>query len=200
MLRSFIGIFVAVLSITATSQAGESCHDGIKNGPEADVDCGGDCPPCALGKACTNARDCVSGLCAEGECTERTIPKGSEAPTGYETRTSFSDPGATARQAGIAFFSIGYAGAYVSAITLPGTLSWMYAPLIGPWLTLSQVEKAEFKGLIVADGAFQAGGALLIIGGLVSSGPQIIRSETAGIRVTPRVSPYMTGFDLMGRF
>jgi hypothetical protein len=184
----------------SNSPAGESCHDGLKNGPEADVDCGGDCPPCALEKACTSARDCVSGRCADGECVERVIPKGSAPPAGYETRTAFTDPGATARQTGIVFLSVGYAGAYASALSLPGRLSWMYAPIIGPWLTLGQVEETELKGLIIADGAFQAGGALLIIGGLVSGGSQVVRSPQSALVITPRVGPHMTGFDVAGHF
>lgn len=201
MLRSRLCIALAVMLLSAHSSAGQSCHDGIKNGPEADVDCGGDCPPCALSKACISARDCRSGRCEENECVERVIPKGEAAPPGYEARTSFSDPGATARHTGIVFFSVGYAGAYVSAVTLPGKLSAMYAPIVGPWLSLSQVDETEFKGLIIADGAFQAAGAILIIGGVVSSGSQIVRTRTeAKVHITPRLGPHMTGLDLVGHF
>jgi hypothetical protein len=46
-----------------------TCADGIKNGMETDVDCGGDaCLPCALGKRCNNDADCTSGTCATGVC------------------------------------------------------------------------------------------------------------------------------------
>ncbi|HMR10676.1 MAG TPA: hypothetical protein PKA88_33090 [Polyangiaceae bacterium] len=200
MLRLRTCILFCVMLWASICPAGQSCHDGIKNGPESDVDCGGDCPPCALGKTCSSARDCVSGRCADGECVERVIPKGAAAPAGYETRTAFTDPGATARQAGIVFLSVGYAGAYVSALSLPGRLSWMYAPILGPWLTLNQVEEPELKGLIVADGAFQAGGAILIIGGLVSGGSQIVRAPDSAFVVTPSISPRMTGFNVAGHF
>jgi hypothetical protein len=30
---------------------GPSCSDGVKNGSETDVDCGGDCAPCATGQS-----------------------------------------------------------------------------------------------------------------------------------------------------
>ena len=41
------------------------CVDGIKDGTETDVDCGGpSCPPCAAGKACKLAVDCASAVCA----------------------------------------------------------------------------------------------------------------------------------------
>lgn len=46
-----------------------SCADGMKNGLETDVDCGGDaCPPCALGKGCANGADCQTGTCVAKRC------------------------------------------------------------------------------------------------------------------------------------
>ena len=46
-----------------------TCADGVKNGPETDVDCGGDsCPPCEIGQACQNSADCKVGLCTDGLC------------------------------------------------------------------------------------------------------------------------------------
>ena len=46
-----------------------SCTDGLKNGAESDVDCGGTCPSkCADGKACGAPLDCGSGVCAAGRC------------------------------------------------------------------------------------------------------------------------------------
>ncbi|QQR89961.1 MAG: PD40 domain-containing protein [Myxococcales bacterium] len=45
------------------------CSDGILNGNETDVDCGGSCPACALGKQCDVAADCDSNMCPAGYCT-----------------------------------------------------------------------------------------------------------------------------------
>jgi len=46
-----------------------SCTDGIQNGTESDVDCGGsDCRPCFGGEACTAGTDCSSGVCNAGLC------------------------------------------------------------------------------------------------------------------------------------
>ncbi|MCA9585386.1 MAG: SUMF1/EgtB/PvdO family nonheme iron enzyme [Myxococcales bacterium] len=43
--------------------------DGIKNGQESDVDCGGPAGPgCASGKQCRDASDCLSGMCNGGVC------------------------------------------------------------------------------------------------------------------------------------
>ena len=45
-----------------------SCSDGIKNGNETDVDCGGTCPPCGTGQGCGVGADCTSGVCSGGTC------------------------------------------------------------------------------------------------------------------------------------
>jgi hypothetical protein len=50
-------------------QAGASCNDGIRNGQETDVDCGGPvCQPCADGRLCQLNRDCSSNMCSGGIC------------------------------------------------------------------------------------------------------------------------------------
>ena len=45
-----------------------TCSDGVKNGSESDVDCGGTCPRCAVGKTCTSRNDCASSRCESGTC------------------------------------------------------------------------------------------------------------------------------------
>lgn len=46
-----------------------SCSDGIKNGAETDVDCGGNsCPKCANGQTCVISSDCTSSICNGGIC------------------------------------------------------------------------------------------------------------------------------------
>jgi hypothetical protein len=50
-----------------------SCTDGVQDGAESDVDCGGGtCPPCAVGKMCLIDADCASGACdvTSFTCTE----------------------------------------------------------------------------------------------------------------------------------
>ena len=61
-----------------------SCTDGVQNGPETDVDCGGGCPAdCADGAGCATNADCQSGACSGGVCTAPVcndgIKNGSEA-------------------------------------------------------------------------------------------------------------------------
>ena len=42
-------------------EGGASCTDGKQNGGETDVDCGGECPPCALGARCARAPCTIPG-------------------------------------------------------------------------------------------------------------------------------------------
>ena len=48
--------------------SGPTCSDGITNGSETDVDCGGTCPRCATGKTCASRSDCASARCDAGIC------------------------------------------------------------------------------------------------------------------------------------
>jgi hypothetical protein len=53
---------------TKTCDAND-CNDGIKDGAETDVDCGGGtCAACALGQICVAGTDCASGNCHGGTC------------------------------------------------------------------------------------------------------------------------------------
>jgi hypothetical protein len=46
-----------------------TCEDGVKNGAESAVDCGGpECDPCAAGAVCSAFGDCQSLICAAGRC------------------------------------------------------------------------------------------------------------------------------------
>src|SRR5262249_33675611 len=50
----------------ATCSAGScvpTCVDGVKDGAETDVDCGGTCAPCAPGKNCLTNLDCMTNAC-----------------------------------------------------------------------------------------------------------------------------------------
>ena len=44
------------------------CGDGERSGNETDVDCGGECLPCADELACVRGQDCVSGVCFNNAC------------------------------------------------------------------------------------------------------------------------------------
>jgi hypothetical protein len=49
------------------------CDDGVQNGLESDVDCGGPvCSACANGDSCGGNDDCASNSCEAGSCVEAT--------------------------------------------------------------------------------------------------------------------------------
>jgi hypothetical protein len=49
-----------------------TCTDGVKNGGESDLDCGGaaGCPRCGEGKDCALPGDCLSSQCVTTKCTQ----------------------------------------------------------------------------------------------------------------------------------
>jgi hypothetical protein len=47
---------------------GSDCSDAMQTGSETDIDCGGGCPACTLGKMCGDASDCESHFCVDGVC------------------------------------------------------------------------------------------------------------------------------------
>ncbi len=54
----------------ADAGVASNCSDGVQNGNESDVDCGGSCAACAPGNKCQVATDCESWVCAAGVCAE----------------------------------------------------------------------------------------------------------------------------------
>src|SRR5207253_1229083 len=63
---------------SSTGSTGASCTNGLQDGTESDVDCGGPaCPACPAGQRCGTALDCQNGLfCASGVCSTASCPDG----------------------------------------------------------------------------------------------------------------------------
>ena len=59
------------------------CMNGEKNNNETDVDCGGICAGCAIGKNCMDNNDCADFYCAAGVCKEPSCEDG--VKNGIET-------------------------------------------------------------------------------------------------------------------
>jgi hypothetical protein len=53
-----------------------TCSDGLQNGGEPAVDCGGPCAPCSNGQTCGVAADCQTGVCLAGICQSATCSDG----------------------------------------------------------------------------------------------------------------------------
>ncbi len=51
----------------------EGCGDGVRNGGETGVDCGGPCGSCADGESCGVPGDCQSGSCYRGVCASARV-------------------------------------------------------------------------------------------------------------------------------
>lgn len=66
------------------------CMDKGKDGSESDIDCGGQCIPCAPGRACKVGSDCTSGVCSASTCAPPTCTDGVQngSETGIDCGTS----------------------------------------------------------------------------------------------------------------
>lgn len=53
------------------------CENGVQDGSETDVDCGGSCGPCRLGGSCNANADCESAFCRSGSCATPACDDGS---------------------------------------------------------------------------------------------------------------------------
>jgi len=47
---------------------GDPCMNGVQDGDETDLDCGGSCSPCAAEQDCLIDQDCASAICEAGSC------------------------------------------------------------------------------------------------------------------------------------
>src|SRR5262249_47715462 len=95
--------------------------DGMKNGNETGVDCGGTCAPCAASEGCRGPSDCDTGFCASGACAERialavavksaSMTLATYKPGGMPAWTTTNDAAAltSATAAGVAFDAAGEA-------------------------------------------------------------------------------------------
>ncbi|MFT5357155.1 MAG: hypothetical protein ACI9KE_004387, partial [Polyangiales bacterium] len=63
--------------------AAPSCSDGIQNGDETNVDCGGSCGGCGDGEACSGGNECASLVCVGDICQAPSCSDG--ARNGNET-------------------------------------------------------------------------------------------------------------------
>jgi hypothetical protein len=67
-----------------------SCNDGVRNGNETGIDCGGTCPTCPTGQPCIGNPDCTSATCCLGVIGTSSCP----CPSGTCTVNTCSPSGA----------------------------------------------------------------------------------------------------------
>ncbi|MDC0716620.1 lamin tail domain-containing protein [Nannocystis bainbridge] len=76
-----------------TTAAAESCKDGLQNGDETDIDCGGAaCPACPDGDACVLDDDCAGHSCIDGSCGPVPATCDDELQNGDETDLDCGGP------------------------------------------------------------------------------------------------------------
>ena len=81
---------------------GPTCGDGVINGDETDVDCGGSCPPCDLRGRCETENDCVDGaVCDDGFCVPGRLPDGATCRSDDECESGFCDVQGICAQPGL---------------------------------------------------------------------------------------------------
>src|SRR5262249_51640046 len=81
--------------ISGTCQA-VGCTDGVKNGAETDIDCGGaTCPKCAQGKGCGVNSDCTTNNCVSGTCGPPPVTQFAYTPSNFNPTGTGVDPSVT---------------------------------------------------------------------------------------------------------
>ena len=101
------------------------------------------------------------------------------------------------------FFSALAAAVQQDASNNNTSATWLYAPVVGPFVTTTQNNSATANVFLVLDGLAQATGATLLIWGLTSPQTLLVRDDMLGVHVAPR--PMLLGrngggFGLVGSF
>lgn len=62
----------------------DTCTNGVKDGSESDVDCGGTCAKCQAGQSCSLAADCETDYCGtDGKCDIKPCESDAECGAGF---------------------------------------------------------------------------------------------------------------------
>ena len=83
------------------------------------------------------------------------------------------------------------------------TYGWLYLPAIGPLIDLTNSGSATASTFLVLDGLAQSAGLALLIWGLTSPSPVLVRNQIDGPRVMPAPIVFAhggSGFGLVGMF
>jgi hypothetical protein len=141
----------------------------------------------------------MTGRCSAGECTEQLLSSDERIPRDYHVEMATRDAAASARQAGILIFAVSYGAAYGAALARPRDLSWLYAPVVGPFVAMRDRTTAE-KVLLGIDGGLQIAGAVLLVGGITLAGKQLVRNPPPRVQLVPHVESNGAGASMVGAF
>jgi hypothetical protein len=80
-------------------------------------------------------------------------------------------------------------------------LGWLFVPVIGPFIEMTQYDSSTFRYVMVLDGVAQGVGAALLYHGATSPRPILVRDDLALLTVAPaRFGKDGNGLALVGRF
>jgi hypothetical protein len=92
-------------------------------------------------------------------------------------------------------------GADASSSTGDNKLGWLYLPVLGPVIEMSEYDSATFRFVLALDAIAQGVGAGLFFHGLTSPRPVLVRNDLALVTIMPApVGKEGSGLVLMGRF
>jgi hypothetical protein len=80
-------------------------------------------------------------------------------------------------------------------------LAWLYLPVVGPFLEMSETDSATLRYLLAIDGAIQATGAILLVTGIMYPKWLLVRNDLASGNLIPmKVGLDGSGLGFVGRF
>ncbi len=131
--------------VTADMTSGPGCSDGVKNGNETDIDCGGSCSPCAMGAVCAVPADCVATTtCAQTQLLGKALCLPGRWSTAATMPTARSYLAAATGSDGRIYALGGTNG------NMPLTKVEAYDPKTNSWTVVAPMQKARYGLAAVA--------------------------------------------------
>ncbi len=154
------------LQVCYTTSSGPNCTDGVRNGAETDVDCGGGtCPACASGKACAVTSDCSASpaplSCVAGVCG--LLPDGAACSTASQCLHNICGAGVCRPLGG-------------ESVTMVSSCTRAQDPTIGHTTYSYGADPAQALDVYLPTGTAPTGGwplLVLIHGGGFTGGPAL---------------------------
>ena len=82
-----------------------------------------------------------------------------------------------------------------------GDESWLYLPVLGPLLQMTQADSRWGTGVLTLDALAQASGVAMFIAGMIYPRTILVRSDLASMTVVPmKIGMEGSGLELVGRF
>ncbi|HTR55378.1 MAG TPA: hypothetical protein VMJ10_32085 [Kofleriaceae bacterium] len=167
---------IQTVDVTIGSDLPATCLDGVVDAGESDVDCGGPCPLCGIGSACTGPASCASGTCATSACEPASGPP-AWLPI-KDMPLARIGPGVALGGDGIVYV---YGGALADS-TPAYTEVDAYDPTTNMWSAAPPLATASYRMAYAAD----SNGAVYAIGGATGGGSLLATVE----RFTPGMAQW----------